>query len=327
MIKGIDVSKWQGISSIDWPALRAAGVEFAFIKATEGALAPGTDDATAIAQFGLDPAFRWNWNAAQLAGIARGAYHFARPDLGNTPEAEADWFLSVVNPPTLATGDMLAVDGEMGAGQYGSWYSRCLGQVRAGSGYPPLLYGSPNYLARVGVTFAVVHGSYGLWLAEWPAGGLADGIPAPPAGWPVVAFWQYGSAGALPGLGRCDGDVFNGTTEQLALYGKPAPPEKPKPIPPPAAVYSFHALEWAADNSISVGGRWIPWAGFDLAAWIVATGHGPDVQGPLSDAKQLADWWAADQVADPRELAMQVLDAGGQTVYAAYNRLYGHPQP
>jgi lysozyme len=60
-IHGIDVSKYQG--TIDWQQVRAAGVSFAFIKATEGGDL-------------LDSRFRENWEGARRAGIPRGAYHF-----------------------------------------------------------------------------------------------------------------------------------------------------------------------------------------------------------------------------------------------------------
>ena len=60
-IQGIDISKWQGV--IDWPAVRAAGTRFVYIKATEGG-----DH--------VDPKFMDNWNGAKAAGVARGAYHF-----------------------------------------------------------------------------------------------------------------------------------------------------------------------------------------------------------------------------------------------------------
>ena len=126
-IQGIDVSKWQG--AIDWAQVKAAGKTFAIIKATEGALTPGLADADAIAQYGLDPQFRTNWANARTAGVTRGAYHFARPDLGNTPENEAAWFLSVVNVATLQPGDLLAVDFEMGAGDLSSWAARMLGAI------------------------------------------------------------------------------------------------------------------------------------------------------------------------------------------------------
>jgi lysozyme len=59
--QGIDVSHHQG--AIDWAALPAQGVDFAFIKATEG----GDHRDTRFAE---------NWRAARAAGIRRGAYHF-----------------------------------------------------------------------------------------------------------------------------------------------------------------------------------------------------------------------------------------------------------
>ncbi|MGF7055460.1 lysozyme [Bosea sp. OAE752] len=60
-IHGIDVSRWQG--DIDWSAVRASGIRFVYMKATEGG-----DH--------IDPAFQRNWDGARRAGIARGAYHF-----------------------------------------------------------------------------------------------------------------------------------------------------------------------------------------------------------------------------------------------------------
>jgi lysozyme len=60
-LQGIDVSHHQG--AVDWAALPGQGVDFAYIKATEGG-----DH--------VDPAFARNWQAAGQAGIRRGAYHF-----------------------------------------------------------------------------------------------------------------------------------------------------------------------------------------------------------------------------------------------------------
>ena len=59
--QGIDVSHHQG--AIDWPLLPAQGVDFAYIKASEGG-----DH--------RDRKFADNWAGARRAGIARGAYHF-----------------------------------------------------------------------------------------------------------------------------------------------------------------------------------------------------------------------------------------------------------
>jgi len=59
--QGIDVSHHQG--RIAWAKLRRQGVDFAYIKATEGADR-------------VDGRFSINWRASHAAGIRRGAYHF-----------------------------------------------------------------------------------------------------------------------------------------------------------------------------------------------------------------------------------------------------------
>lgn len=65
-IKGIDVSHYQG--EIDWKAVKAAGVEFAIIKATEG----DTYE---------DPRLDENAIGADRVGIAAYLYHFFRPEI------------------------------------------------------------------------------------------------------------------------------------------------------------------------------------------------------------------------------------------------------
>ena len=89
-IPGIDVSHWQ--AQIDWPAVRAAGKRYAFIKATEG---------TSF----VDDTFERNWEQAKQAGLLVGAYHFFRPlqDAQN----QAEHFLNTADfgegdlPPVL----------------------------------------------------------------------------------------------------------------------------------------------------------------------------------------------------------------------------------
>lgn len=60
-IQGVDVSHHQGV--IDWRALKSEGVDFAYIKATEGG-----DH--------RDRQFARNWRESAAAGVQRGAYHF-----------------------------------------------------------------------------------------------------------------------------------------------------------------------------------------------------------------------------------------------------------
>ncbi|MBY8823095.1 GH25 family lysozyme [Sphingomonas colocasiae] len=60
-LQGVDVSHHQG--EIHWPSVKAAGAEFAYIKATEGA-----DH--------RDTRFAENWQQSETAGLKHGAYHF-----------------------------------------------------------------------------------------------------------------------------------------------------------------------------------------------------------------------------------------------------------
>lgn len=60
-IRGIDVSHHQG--DIDWGSVKASGIQFAYLKATEGA------------NF-TDARFADNWKNSGEAGLVRGAYHF-----------------------------------------------------------------------------------------------------------------------------------------------------------------------------------------------------------------------------------------------------------
>lgn len=168
----------------------------------------------------------------------RGAYHFGRPDLGNSPEAEAEWFYSVVNGSGIEPGDLLALDLEMGTGSLAWYAARFEAKLRALCGFNPMFYASPNFMATRGINFGNIGGSYGLWEADWQAT-----MPAPAAGWPVLAIWQYGSGGTLAGInGRVDGDIFNGDRATLLKYGKPGVAADKggsvtPPVTPPAPVY------------------------------------------------------------------------------------------
>ena len=79
-VDGLDVSHWQG--TINWTKVANAGYDFTFAKGTEGV---GWTDSK----------FLYNMNSGDNAGVMMGVYHFARPDLGNSGVAEANYFLSV----------------------------------------------------------------------------------------------------------------------------------------------------------------------------------------------------------------------------------------
>jgi lysozyme len=79
-IIGIDVSKHTG--DINWDIIKRQGVDFAYIKSTEGADY-------------IDPRYLYNLKEAKSAGIPVGAYHFFR--FHRSGKEQADNFLSQVN--------------------------------------------------------------------------------------------------------------------------------------------------------------------------------------------------------------------------------------
>lgn len=231
-VYGIDVSKWQGV--INWAQVASDSIDrygdkptFAFIKATEG-------------NGYTDPDFGRNAVGAAAAGLVVGFYHFARPDLGNTPEAEAAWFVRVV-APFMRPGELAALDLEVQGGNYAEWARRWLAAVRAALGFEPVFYTYRSYFAAHGISFASIGSQAGLWLAA-PG---PESAPGPMAGWPVLAFWQEGTK-TLPGIsGAVDFDAFLGDRTALLKYGKPGlnsagdhtvnpPAPQPAPAPTPA---------------------------------------------------------------------------------------------
>ena len=71
-VVGLDISSHNGVPDFD--SIAAAGVDFVYLKATEG---------TSF----HDPAFMRNYLAAKRAGLKVGAYHFFRFDCDGTRQA------------------------------------------------------------------------------------------------------------------------------------------------------------------------------------------------------------------------------------------------
>lgn len=215
MIMGIDVSDHQ--HDVDWPTVAQTGdVEFAIAKATEGL----TFDAATFAV---------NWASIREAGLARGAYHMARPS-NNSASDEADHFLSAIEGVGgLYTGDILALDleDEGVADPHQSlldWALDWLRRVQERSGVTPLFYSGTWYMNPHGLTGSDDLGQYPLWISDYS--GVFGDPPAAPAGWNDVVIHQYTSDGNHDGItGRVDLDCFTGATiDELRTYGMPGPP-------------------------------------------------------------------------------------------------------
>lgn len=202
-VHGIDVARFQ--DSIDWVAAREAGVNFAFIKATEGGDR-------------RDVMFDDHWNGALSAGVARGAYHFYY--FCTSPEDQARWFIANVpktpgdlppvldmewNPfsPTCAHRRPPAdvVQDEM---------RRFLTLVTAHYGQRPIIYTTPKFYRENELS---AFEGYEFWLrstAKTPEQ-VYTGKP-----W---RFWQYSSTGIVPGAGGdIDLNAFSGSADDWVIW-------------------------------------------------------------------------------------------------------------
>lgn len=198
---GVDVSTYQG--QIDWPVLAEQGVDFAFIKASEGS--------------GLrDVRFAENWAGAQAAGIRPGAYHFFSYD--SPGEGQAENFIAAV--PVTPGALPPVVDIEF----YGPYLEEPAGAERVKAILDPLL---ERLEAHYGVKpiLYVTYRSYYRYIA---GGGYGD-YPiwcSSPTVFPLVPgwdFWQYSHSAELEGYygtqRRIDLNIFRGSQAEFERFG------------------------------------------------------------------------------------------------------------
>ena len=152
-------------------------------------------------------------------------YHFATPNLGTSPEAEADWFLEQALP--LAGGrDFLALDLERavpaGWTHDPAWSRAFDERVQARSRFHTRLYANKSSLQIDNRAEAWLAGSIlEFWDADW-----STDPDFAPAGGSVCLRQQSGvTAGVppytLPGVGPCDVDVCRGKFwEQVVANSK-----------------------------------------------------------------------------------------------------------
>ena len=198
-VLGVDVSVYQG--SVNWPAVRAAGKQFAYIRYSDG---------TGF----IDHNFSSNWRNAKAAGLTVGAYQFFRAS--QNPITQADLVVNAVSSlnglghPNLP----IAIDVETNDGMSNAtvishmdtWLARV--QSRAGR-TRPVLYTSPGFWSGLGSPFP--NPLPYLWDAHWFAT-----CPTLPSPWGRLRFWQFADNGSVPGVpGAVDTDLYNGSLSEM----------------------------------------------------------------------------------------------------------------
>jgi lysozyme len=192
-VPGIDVSYHN--DAIDWPAVRDAGVRFAFIRVSDGL---NVDD----------PMFETYWSDAHRVGVLRGAYQFFRPE--QSVEAQADRMIDALAndsgelPPVID----VEVDGGKRPAEIAKRVREWIARVRDKVGIDPIVYTGPVFWrdkaggADVGSP---------LWVAHY-----TTACPTVPAPWTAWTYWQHTETGSVPGIeGAVDLDRFAGTIDDL----------------------------------------------------------------------------------------------------------------
>ncbi len=179
-VQGIDVSGWQ--RTVDWKSWEARGIQFAYVKATEGTTY-------------RNPYFPAQYKGSYAVGLIRGAYHYALPNR-SSGTSQATYF--------AAHGGGWGRDGRTLPGvldiEYNPYGSTCYGKSKAqmvswiksfttqykkSTGRDAVIYTNLDWWTRcTGNTTSFVR-TNPLWVARY-----ATAVGTLP-GWSYYTFWQY----------------------------------------------------------------------------------------------------------------------------------------
>lgn len=248
--KGIDVSQWQG--TIDWKKVKAAGIEFAMIRAGYG-------------QNNIDPQFKRNISECNRLGIPCGIYWFSYAYTEAMAVREAEYALAAVEPYKLEY--PIAFDWEGDSYNYavknGVKPTKALASAMARAfckrieqgSYYAMVYTNPAYLSQYYDTD--IPKEFDIWLAQWPTKPDPNNKPSQAGG-----IWQYTSSGSVNGIsGRVDMDAsyydYPAIIKENSLNQpstSPEPEPNPEPDPDiPAMSETELARQWVMTLGISDG--------------------------------------------------------------------------
>ncbi|MFF5156794.1 lysozyme [Streptomyces sp. NPDC000348] len=206
-VQGIDVSHWQG--AVDWTSVRGAGVQFAWMKATEGTTYK-------------DPSFNTNYPAAYHAGVIRGAYHFALPNASDGA-TQANYFATNGggwSRDNLTLPGVLDIEhNPYGAMCYGlsttqmrSWINDFHTAYTSRTSRDVVIYTTASWWNTCTGNWTGMSAKSPLWVAHW----TSASSPTIPIGFPTWTVWQYTSTGSVSGVsGDVDRNQFNGSRDRL----------------------------------------------------------------------------------------------------------------
>ena len=191
---GIDVSEYQG--TIDWKKVKAAGVDFAIIRAGWRGYGGGS--------YNKDTCFEQNYNGAKAAGISVGVYFFSQAITVDEAIAEAQFTLDILGGRSLS--EPIAIDIESISdptartnlanltNQQRTDFGIAFCQKIKSSGYTPMVYSGKYYFNNCLNVSQLA--PYTTWVAQYlydsPNEGTTYQYP--------YKYWQYTSSGKIDGI-------------------------------------------------------------------------------------------------------------------------------
>lgn len=174
--KGIDVSRYQ--KKIDWQRVKAAKVEFVYVKATEGATY-------------TDPYFKQNIAGARNVGIPVGVYHFFR--MTSNAQAQFNHFKKVVGNRKMDLIPMIDIEVNDGCSksQIQKRLDALIALFKKEYGCLPMIYSSQEFYNKY---LAPRYNRYHLYLGRY--GGSRPVID----GTGSYTIWQYTRRGKIDGI-------------------------------------------------------------------------------------------------------------------------------
>lgn len=223
MNRGIDVSTYQ--KTVDWIKVKASGINFAMIKATQG-----RSEANPSLYLFTDSQFKRNIVAAHSVALRCGVYHYLTATTVAGAKEEAAYFLKTITPYKPFIDYYVAVDVES---KYLPNDKELLTQIVnvfctmiKQEGYQPVVYTNPTFLTHRLNNIS----SWKLWLALWRN---KSNVPTV-AQYPNLVMWQWGSEtvdGITSGKVDADFEIVDdfAKTEQMAETSTTPTPDTTTP--------------------------------------------------------------------------------------------------
>lgn len=245
MKRGIDVSSYQG--DINWALVKADGIDFAIIKATQGRSETGT-----YRNF-TDSQFVRNIIGAHQAGVRCGVYHYLTAQTVSEAMEEAELFLSAVAPYRNIIDLWAVVDVES---KHLPVNKTLLTQIvntfcsrMVSAGYRPMVYTNPDFLKNRLNDISY----WDLWLALWRNKAKVPSL----SDYPNMKVWQWGAEVVDGVTGKVDANYLIADIEveeppKSETVEKPTGHTVSSKDNNPAA-WALDAVEWCVDNKILLG--------------------------------------------------------------------------